>query len=534
MGWDFINYKKSLMCDYFGLYPYLASFMGLEEYYHIPGELSSGMIKETGLFIDKYRKELDKHRYSIRTSRELYEADLIDWNLGKINHGVFSEREYETDPFSYFNHLDYSVFLKLTGKEPDYIAKCIVKRIEGYPGVLYFMENTLNKASYPALDVFHDSIAGLKHSLETDLKRLSAECRQKTVKEELDQAADKAMSVTERMLGLVKDLQINNTTPYSIGTKRLEELIYYYELEKEDLSSLLKKGEREVESLKARAREIMPGSSLQDAYENFLGSFPGEQEVLPMIEKILGDISDFIRERDIIDLYDLDTLKVEKMPPYFEWASAMMSTPGPFVKQRQDSHFYVTLPKKDWSQSQKEEFLRNFNPYLLENLSIHEALPGHFLHGMHANRIDNDIIKISYGYGFSEGWAHYCEEMMLEEGFRKGDPGGEMAKIREQMLRLVRLISSIRMHTGTMSLEESRDMFSSLCFLDEESARKEAFRGTHDPGYLLYTYGKWKVKELREKTGGKSNLKEFHKKLLSLGCPPLGLMEKYFGQIIYF
>ncbi len=534
MNWNFKSFKDALMHNYFELNPYLASFLGLEEYYPVPEELSESRVNQNRLLIERSINELQKHKYSLKNINDQYDADLIEWKLNKDFFEIVIEREYESNPFFYFHYLDYSIFLKLSNKTPDFIAECILNRLSTYNDVLKYMENNLTMASSPALEVFQASLSGFANSVSSDLALLAERVSDENIKNRLQNSVKPSLSIISDMVRLVKDLRINNNNPYSIGAERLKKLVYFYELKDEDLKLLLERGEKEVNALKKRLREIKPEMPLNDTYRYFLGEYPEEEDVLRCIEEILGKISGFIREKDIVDLYDLETLKVEKMPPYFEWASAMMSTPGPFIKDKLDSHFYVTLPNKSWDKNKKEEFLRNFNPYLLENLAIHEALPGHFLHSVYGRRIDNDVSKISYGYGFSEGWAHYCEEMMLEEGFRKGDTGGEVAKIREQMVRLVRLISSIRIHTGTMSLEESKSMFSELCYLDEESALQEALRATFDPGYMLYTYGKWMILELREKTGGKKDLKDFHNRLLSLGCPPLGLMNKYFGQIRYF
>lgn len=534
MSWSFSDYKKALLKNYFELNPYMASFMGLEEYYKKNDEISREKIRENESFLRANIKEIENNRYGLNTILEQYEADLIHWNLNRELHYLCFEKDFQNDPFYYFDFLDYSVFLKLVDKDPDYFAECIIIRLDNYKNVLDFMGSNLINASVPALSVYKESLSGLMDSIKTDLKMVQDKCKKEEIKNRFNDACQRAKSNVQSMIDLIEELKINNNNPFIIGEERLSKLIYYNELKKEDLQTLLKKGEKEIEILKSRLNEIKPGISYYDVYSHYLQSCPQEGEVISNIENILRDISDFIKERDIIDIHDLHTLKVRKMPPYSEWASAMMDTPGPFIQEDLDSYYYITLPKKDWSNEQRQDFLKNFNQYLLENLSIHEALPGHFLHSTYGKRIDSDIIKSSFGYGFIEGWAHYCEEMILEEGFRSGDPGGEIARIREQMLRLVRLISSIRIHTGTMSLEESRIQFRELCYLDGETAKQESLRATYDPTYLLYTYGKWKIYELRNNVDGKNNIKEFHRNMMSLGSPPIGLMEKYYGKIKIF
>lgn len=534
MAWKFDDYKQNLLKEYFTLFPSFAAYLGIEDSYTKKDELSQEKIIEIDRWTKCFIKELDNNFYALENIMEQYEAELILWNLNHLRYIFFIDKEFEYNPFFYFSFLDYSVFLKLNGKDPDFISECVVIKLSNYGNILSFMKNSIIHASSQSLSVFQESLEGIQRSIKTDLSILYNKCMDinPSAAYELKKAVEEGETVLKDMVDFIKELQQNNKNPFSIGHERLTEMIYYNELKKESLAGLLQTAEKEVAFLKERLMGLKPGLSFYSIYDSYLGDYPEEGSVIQNIKNILAELRDFIAQKDIIEIYDLETLKVEKMPPYFEWASAMMSTPGPFVKGQSDSFYYITLPKADWTYEQKQDFLRSFNTYLLENLSVHEALPGHFVHSTYEKRIESDIIKISYGYGFSEGWAHYCEEMMLKEGFRHGDPGGEIAKIREQMLRLIRMISSIRLHTGTMELEESKALFLELCYLDNETARQEALRATYDPCYLLYTYGKWKILQLRGKNQ-KVKLKHFHNNLLALGCPPIGLMEKYYGMIKY-
>jgi uncharacterized protein (DUF885 family) len=162
--------------------------------------------------------------------------------------------------------------------------------------------------------------------------------------------------------------------------------------------------------------------------------------------------------------------------------------------------------------------------------SVHEIYPGHFLQYLHAHRAPTQIGRLFVGYGFSEGWAHYTEEMMREAGLRADDPRYEIGQLQEALLRDVRYLSAIGLHTHGMTVEESKRMFREHAFQDEGNATQQALRGTFDPGYLNYTLGKLMIRKLRQdwtaSRGGRAAWKEFHDEFLRYGGPPIPLIRR--------
>jgi uncharacterized protein (DUF885 family) len=220
-----------------------------------------------------------------------------------------------------------------------------------------------------------------------------------------------------------------------------------------------------------------------------------------------------------------------------------MDTPGPFEKRATEAYYYVTPPEKDWPDKQKQEWLTAFNYYTSDVVSIHEAYPGHYVQFLHLNASPaSKVEKIFGSYAFIEGWAHYCEKMMLDEGFGSSSsstPAEEdiqraakyrMAQADEALLRLCRLIVSIKMHTQKMSLDEATKFFRDNCYYEEKPARQEAMRGTYDPGYLNYTLGKLEILKLRDdykaQEGDQFTLQKFHNEMLKHGMPPIRLLRE--------
>ena len=220
---------------------------------------------------------------------------------------------------------------------------------------------------------------------------------------------------------------------------------------------------------------------------------------------------------------------MEETPPFLRWASAMMDTPGPLDEQATEAFYYVTPVEPHWTPEQAEEWLRTLNYAMLRNTSVHEAYPGHYIHSLH-NRLAPTIVSRVFGaYSFWEAWAHYVEEMMIAEGYGGGDQRLHLAQIGDALLRNVRYVCAIRMHTMGMTVAEATERFRREAFLEPLAAEREAMRGTFDPGYLCYTLGKLELRKLRadaeRERGDAFTLRQFHDEVLSFGAPPLALVR---------
>ena len=193
------------------------------------------------------------------------------------------------------------------------------------------------------------------------------------------------------------------------------------------------------------------------------------------------------------------------------------------------SWYHVTPPEPDWPQDEREEWLTVFSRTSLPSITVHEVAPGHFAHGRALRRAPSRVRRALHSLSFAEGWAHYVEEVCLEEGFRAGDPRFAIGVALEALVRVTRLTCAIGLHTGAMDLEDATRLFMRDAHLARASAASEARRGTFDAGYGRYTWGKLEILRLRERArrvqGADFSLPRFHAALLDLGSPPLGLLD---------
>jgi hypothetical protein len=247
----------------------------------------------------------------------------------------------------------------------------------------------------------------------------------------------------------------------------------------------------------------------------------------------LTSLQDFIVAHNILDLPSTSLPAVADTPPF---ARAMifgaLDPPGPLETHATKAYFFITPPDASQTKDEQITYLQYFNRSMLQNLAVHEALPGHFTQYLfaQANPDWSMVRKTASSYTATEGWAHYVEQMMLDEGLGNGNPKLRLAQLQDALLRDCRLVASISMHTGKMTLEQATDMMGKECFQPASVAYKEARRGTADPGYYSYTLGKLEILKLRadvQKQEGKDfSLAKFHDRFLNAALVPISVIRR--------
>ncbi len=292
------------------------------------------------------------------------------------------------------------------------------------------------------------------------------------------------------------------------------------------------------------AKKIDPNKSPIEVFKQIQSEHPAPDKLIPDIAKDLDKLRKFVVNHHLVGIPSEVRAKVKETPQYLRSTSfASMDTPGPFEKRATEAYYYVTPTEENWPEKEKEEWLTAFNYYTSDIVSIHEVYPGHYVQFLHLNASPaSKVEKIFGSYAFIEGWAHYCEKMMIDEGFGsagnstpteddlKREAKYRMAQADEALLRVCRLCVSIKVHTQNMSIDEATKFFQNNCYYEEKPARQEAMRATFDPGYLNYTLGKLEILKLREdyktQQGDDFALQKFHNEMLSHGMPPIRLLRE--------
>jgi len=243
----------------------------------------------------------------------------------------------------------------------------------------------------------------------------------------------------------------------------------------------------------------------------------------------LRDLELWLREHDLVSVPAGTKVRVVPTPMHMRaTTTAAMSSPGPFEKEGLEGLYYVTPPEDSWDPKTREEWLRHLNYVTLKDISIHEVFPGHFTHRVFQREFGKSMTRKAYwNYAFGEGWAHYCEEMMLDEGY--GNDALRLIQLKEALLRDCRFIVSFWMHTQGLGVDQARQFIMENAYMETLPAEREALRGTFDHSYYGYTLGKLFIKKSREhffQTHPSASAREFHDRLLGLGGVPVGLLEE--------
>jgi uncharacterized protein (DUF885 family) len=235
----------------------------------------------------------------------------------------------------------------------------------------------------------------------------------------------------------------------------------------------------------------------------------------------------FVAEKRLLTLPGKSAASVRETPPYMRYNQAFLNGPGPF-ETAEEAFYYITSPDPAWPKREQEEYVMTYGNLLAT--SVHEVYPGHFVQGQWMRRAPTRVQKMMDSYSFVEGWAHYVEQMMVDEGFGSEDPQYRLGQLADALLRDCRVLASIGIHTEGMSVGEAARLFETACKQDTATAREQAVRGTFDPGYFAYTLGKLQILELRaeaeRRLGARFELGRFHDALLSHGAPPVPLLRE--------
>ena len=334
---------------------------------------------------------------------------------------------------------------------------------------------------------------------------------------------------------LENDLLPRSNGSFAFGSDTYQKVLAANEMITTPLPELLAIAEEDLKRNKQAfveaARQIDPTKPANEVLADVEKDYPPASELLEVTQRNLDSLAQFVRDRQIIDLPPTPPVKVVETPPFLRaTTSASMDTPGPFEKVATEAYFNMTLPNPTWPQEEQDDFMSAWYRERISNVSVHEVWPGHYVQFLYANEFPSDVRKVFASASNFEGWAHYCEQMMLEEGLHSDDPRYRMAQLQDALLRDVRFIVGIKMHTEGMAVEQARDMFVGEAYAPAPVAESEAKRGTSDATYGYYTMGKLMILKLREdyqtKMGDAYSLKEFHDTFIKLGPLPLPLVRR--------
>lgn len=535
---------------YLAARPIQATSLGIHDYDGRVADFTRLAIDAEIARLKRFEDRLKKFDVSKLNQQSAVDLRLLQTAINRELFQIQDAGIYERNPMTYARALDINVYLKRNFAPIEQRVKSIVQIENQAPNIVIAAKsNLLENLSRPHVELAIQMARGTSEFLKKNAVEAIGELKDENVRAAFNASNRKAISaLVDYANWLEKERLPKATAPFALGDEKYRRFLAGTELVELPPAKILEIGlaelKREQEAFAEAAKKIDPAKPAHDVFKDVQNEHPTAENLLPEIGKHLDMIRQYVLERKLVSIPSEVRAQLKETPQYRRATSfASMDTPGPFETKGNEAYYYVTPTEADWPEAQKNEWLTSFNYYTADVVTIHEAYPGHYVQFLHLNASKaSKAEKIFGSYAFVEGWAHYAEKMVVDDGFgasKEAQPTDEdvkraakyrMAQADEALLRLCRLCVSIKMHTENMSVDDATKFFQENCYYEAKPARMEAMRGTFDPGYLNYTLGKLQILKLRKdfeaQEGANFDQLKFHDALLDHGMLPIRLLRE--------
>jgi len=547
---EYESVAEEYIKTYLAAHPLPGTALGLHEYDGKITDYSRLALDAELNRLQRFDDRLSKFDPSKLSSRQSIDLRILQT---AVKRDLFEMQEmsiFERNPMVYARAADVNVYIKRNFAPLEDRVRSLVAIESQIPNILIAARTNLNeKLPKPFVELAIQIAKGSADFLKKDLVAAVTGLKDEQLRSAFQEANRKAANaLNDYAAWLEREKLPKASLDFALGEEKFGRFLAQTELVDLSPQKILEIGmaqlKAEQDAFAEAAKKIDPNKSPIEVFKQIQSEHPTPDKLIPDVAKDLDKIRKYVLSHHLVSIPSDVRAKVKETPQYLRATSfASMDTPGPFEKRATEAYYYVTPTENNWPEKQKQEWLTAFNYYTSDVTSTHEAYPGHYVQFLHLNASTaSKVEKIFGSYAFVEGWAHYCEKMMLDEGFgspTSSSPNEEdikraakyrMAQADEALLRLCRLCVSIKMHTQNMSLDEATKFFQDNCYYEEKPARQEAMRGTFDPGYLNYTLGKLQILKLRDdyktQEGNDFSLQKFHNELLNHGMPPIRLLRE--------
>jgi uncharacterized protein (DUF885 family) len=382
----------------------------------------------------------------------------------------------------------------------------------------------------PLLERGVGAFRGFAEFFEKDVPGIFAGVKDEALQKDFVSANGGASKAMRDLAAWLEAQRSTATASFALGPEAFSKMLLDTEQVDTPLSDLEAAGRadlhRNQQALREECSKYAPAATIQACIAKMSANKP-KGGAVEGARAQLASLKKFVVDAGVAAVPGTEEALVHEAPPYNRANFAYIDIPGPYEKGL-PAVYYISPPDPSWSVKEQAEYVPGVADLLFT--SVHEVWPGHFLQFLHSNRSPSIIGRLFVGYAFAEGWAHYGEETMWEMGLGNGDPEIHIGQLSNALLRNVRFLSAIGLHTRGMTVAESEKMFRDEAFSDPGTARQQAARGTYDPAYLNYTMGKLMIRKLRDdwtaSRGGRKAWREFHDQFLTYGGPPIPMVRQ--------
>jgi uncharacterized protein (DUF885 family) len=457
-----------------------------------------------------------------------------DYLISRIDNDLFWVRDAQ-QPFSnpeyYFNFgLDPSTYVTVPYAPVENRLKAFVAYAKRVPAAIAQIKaNLKTPMPKPFIEFGISSFGGFPEFFRGDALAAFAEVKDEALQKQLHDAIEPASKAMEDITQWLRAQQASGSDDFALGPERFAAMLRMTENVTTPLDKLQQIGkadlDRNLNALTEACKQYAPSASIPACVAKVAADKPKGGAVAGAREQ-LAQLRQYLVDHDVVTIPGNEEALVEEAPAYRRENFAYINIPGPYEKNL-PSVYYIAPPDPKWPKAEQLAYVPGKADLLFT--SVHEVWPGHFLQFLHSNRASWRFGQIFVGYAFAEGWAHYTEELMVEKGLADNAPDRHVGQLLNALLRNVRFMCAIGLHTQGMKVAECEQMFKEKAFQDAGNARQQAVRGTYDPAYLNYTLGKLMIRKLRSdwsaSRGGEQAWKAFHDQFLSYGGPPIPLVR---------
>jgi uncharacterized protein (DUF885 family) len=525
----------------FAYQPSAGTAAGFHQYDNTIEDLSAASVTRREATLKMLQAQLDSLKAIPMSANDSIDAAMIDGAIKSELQDIEVIGSWKKNPMNYVGSPGNAVdlLMKRNFAPAAERLKSVTSRLKGVPAMIAAMKANVQSPPKEFTDLairiasgsvgfFRSDVATwAKDAAGTDTASLRA----------FTTANDSAAAALEDAAKWLKtDLLPKSNGTFAIGEKAFADKLMYDEMVDIPLDRLLALGEanlkKDHDDFVATAQQVAPGKTPAQAMATLETDHPSADSLIASADETVLGIREFLFDHHIVDVPSKVLPIVTETPPYARSGTfASMDSPGAYETRATEAFYYVTPPEKNWDRQHIEQHLRLYNRSVMNLITIHEVFPGHFLQFLYSKQFPTKTRKLLYASSNVEGWAHYSEQMMIEQGFGNGDPKIHLAQLSEALLRDCRWVVGMREHTKGLSVDDgAKNYFTAQCFQQPANAYEEARRGAYNPTYLYYTLGKLEIYKLRkdyEKIMGTAySLSAFHDAFVRQGGVPIKLIRK--------
>ncbi|HET9191566.1 MAG TPA: DUF885 domain-containing protein [Vicinamibacterales bacterium] len=529
----FPHFVDDYLAYLYEVLPTQASLDGVHLHDDLLEDLSRPAIDANVRALSGFSRRLNQIDSSLLSPVQQVEHRIVGANIESRMYELEAIRTWDRNPQVYSDALGMSLAGQaLFAYSPEAErARRVVSKLRQAPRLVQAARENIKETPGIFVKVGLEAWRGALKFIESDLPRAFSTLDDLHILGDLaDTSTEAAAAISSYIDYLENDLAPRAKASFRLGRERFEQKLKTEEgitLSADRLLTIALRELHEVQEEFRRVASRLDGGDPIEVWRRAKDDHPAPGTLVAVAQSHLQELEAFLQRQAIVTVPAGEPVVVAPTPEFFRWAFASMWTPGPFETKPSRAYYYLTDIDRSWPPDRQKEHLRDFNLPALWSISIHEVYPGHFLQAQHSRQVESKVRRSTLlaSNAFVEGWAHYCEQMMMEAGFRRGDATLRLGQLAEALIRLARFVVGIRLHCEDLSVEQGMRFFRDEAFLEEATARREAERGTFDPGYIVYSLGKLMMLKLRhdyqEQLDGKFSLRTFHDTVLAQGTAPL-------------